>query len=477
MTVRQPLLVSLIGSSLMLIVVLQVFWLRSAYDDAVDRLRKDTENIFRATGMDLQDSLLRKNMKPTHDSMPDFSRVSFMHPPSDNDFDFGKKRGFFMRDSLRMIRFQVQSSSEQNTDSLIKIVSGTLRDMRRDKNKHDYNFVIRLNGDSIKITDLSHRFADSLSKAGIDLPFQVIKQHHRKKFKPEKGFVTGPFFAIPPNGHFVAWFPEYRRFIIGQILPQMMFSLFLTAMTATTFFVVFRSLKHEQELTRLKNNFIGNITHELKTPITTVGVALEAMTSFNTMQKPEQMQEYLDISKKELSRLSILVDNILKTAVFEQKGIVLNSEAIDFRQLSNQVCDSMKLIFEKQNARVKLSHYGENFEIQADSVHLTNVLYNLLDNALKYSPIQPDIELTMNALSDKVVFSVVDNGIGIPAEYQKKIFEKFFRVPNGNIHNTKGYGLGLTYVAEVIKKHGGLIEVNSEPGEGSCFTITMPRCG
>ncbi len=217
------------------------------------------------------------------------------------------------------------------------------------------------------------------------------------------------------------------------------------------------------------------MTHELKTPITTVGVAIEAMKSFDALKNPEQTKEYLDISKNELNRLSFLVDKVLKMAAFEQKEPILTLETFDMAELAQQVIDSMKLQFEKFNATVDFDKNGDDFNINADKTHITSVIYNLMDNALKYGGEKPVIRLELQSpFYDYVRVSVSDKGKGIPPQYLDKIFDKFFRIPTGDVHNTKGHGLGLSYVASVIKQHGGKINVESEEGQGSRFSVFLP---
>jgi signal transduction histidine kinase len=225
----------------------------------------------------------------------------------------------------------------------------------------------------------------------------------------------------------------------------------------------------------MKIDFISNITHELKTPVTTVSVALEALRDFKGLENPQTTKEYLDIAQGELNRLTLLTDKILKTAIFENKGIGFEPEPVDMLKTVDQILHSMKLVFEKQKAKVRFERQGDAFTIVGGSVHLTNVIYNLLDNALKYSGGEPNITITLQEDQQQVTLRVSDKGIGIPGEYSKKIFEKFFRVPTGDVHNVKGYGLGLSYVQAVIRSHNGSIDVASKPGEGSTFTISLPK--
>ncbi|HEY6955727.1 MAG TPA: HAMP domain-containing sensor histidine kinase, partial [Flavisolibacter sp.] len=227
-------------------------------------------------------------------------------------------------------------------------------------------------------------------------------------------------------------------------------------------------------LSEIKNEFISNITHELKTPIATVSVAIEALRSFNANMDPERTKEYLDISSNELQRLSLLVDKVLKLSMFEKREIELQYEPLDMRSLVDEVTASLRLQFEKHHAEVTINSTGDT-SLEADRLHLVSVIFNLLDNALKYSNEAPRINVNIIGEEKNVNLVIEDSGIGIPEEYRGRIFEKFFRVPTGNLHNAKGYGLGLSYVSHVINKHNGNISVESIPGDGSKFIIRLPR--
>ena len=205
-----------------------------------------------------------------------------------------------------------------------------------------------------------------------------------------------------------------------------------------------------------------------------MGVAIESLKNFNAMQDPQRTKEYLDISSNELQRLSLLVDKVLKLSMFEKKEIDLQYETFDLRNIVDEVVASMRLQVEKIHAIVSIIQKG-NTNLQADRLHLLSVVFNLLDNALKYSKEQPIIEIALEEGNDSIQLRVSDNGIGIATEYKDKIFEKFFRIPTGNTHNTKGYGLGLSYVAHVVQKHHGKVSVDSEPGAGTTITVSIPK--
>lgn len=267
----------------------------------------------------------------------------------------------------------------------------------------------------------------------------------------------------------------YKSYIVQKILPEALFAIFVFVITAVSFGLIYSSFREQKRLIALKNDFISNMTHELKTPITTVGVAIEAMKSFDALKNPEQTKEYLDISKNELNRLSFLVDKVLKMAAFEQKDPVLTLETLDMEVVMQEVLTSMQLLFDKFGASVTFEKKGIDFHIQADKMHITSVLYNLIDNALKYGGNNPSLRIELESpFYDYVRISIADKGQGIPPQYQDKIFDKFFRIPTGDVHDTKGHGLGLSYVASVVKQHGGKINVESAEVKGSRFSVFLP---
>jgi len=171
----------------------------------------------------------------------------------------------------------------------------------------------------------------------------------------------------------------------------------------------------------------------------------------------------------------MLVDRVLKMSMFESQTLQIQTETFNLKTVIQKILESLSLQFEKNKAEVNFHTEGEDFQIEADPIHLTNVVYNLLDNALKYSKKEPKIEISLAEHNGTLTFSVQDQGIGIAKEYQGKVFDQFFRVPHGDTHNVKGYGLGLSYVAGVIQQHKGQIMLDSEPDKGTRFTVFLPR--
>lgn len=331
--------------------------------------------------------------------------------------------------------------------------------------------------DSITVTEVTKKFQVMLDKERMNLGFAITKSPGVIKdefFPPDmiSGNEITVGFSKPEVFKLALLDPS--TYILKSLSSQILVSFLLVGVTILSFVLLLRNLIQQRKLTQLKNDFISNITHELKTPIATVSVAIEALKNFNALDDPRKTQEYLEISGNELQRLSLLVDKVLKLSMFEKQQIELKEESFDLKQLTGEVIASMRLQFEKYNADVDLKTHGESFIIKADRLHVTSVLFNLLDNALKYSKINPSIHVELRETEGEIELSVTDNGIGISAEHQKKIFEKFYRVPAGDTHNVKGYGLGLSYVAYVVQRHKGSIDLESQLGIGSRFIIKLP---
>ncbi len=334
--------------------------------------------------------------------------------------------------------------------------------------------------DSLSIREIDSAYSLHLKKEGVYLPFSLqtglldsIQKNDSSRVseymtsRATVGFVKPRWYQ--------ASFSSANKLVSDKIIPQILFSLFLIIFTSIAFAFLYRNIVNQQRLALFKNEFISNITHELKTPIATVQVAVEALKNFDAIADPIRTKEYLNISTLELQRLNLLVDKVLKLSMFETDKIILNKEWFNINNLIDEVLRTLQLQFEKNKTVVHFQSTQSNTMIFADQLHISSVMYNLFDNALKYSETGSSINIDLTTpLKNMIVISVADSGIGIPQQFQHKIFEKFFRVPTGETHNVKGYGLGLSYVSHIIKLHQGLIEVNSELEKGSVFKITLP---
>jgi len=266
-----------------------------------------------------------------------------------------------------------------------------------------------------------------------------------------------------------------KAHILKQMTPQILLSVLLLLLTLLTHYILRARLREEKKLSSLRNDFMSNMSHELKTPVSTISVALEALSNFDAADNKKMREEYIDISKHEINRLGLLVDKALNISLFEQGKFIHNKQKVELDFEIQSILKILKVQLDNSNVTLDYTKKGDSFWVHADKTHLTNVIHNLIENALKYSTQNPEINIALQDNGQSIVMSIDDNGIGIPSQFHDKIFDKFFRVPQGNKHNTKGHGLGLSYVKEVIEKHGGTIKLKSGEGVGSSFIISLPK--
>lgn len=244
-------------------------------------------------------------------------------------------------------------------------------------------------------------------------------------------------------------------------------------MIFAVFIFIILSIIKEKKLSLLKKDFVNNMTHELKTPITNISVASDAIRKRDDMDY-EKMKKYAEIIYKENLRLHTLVDKVLQISTIEKRGESLIFKEINIHTIIKDIIESFQPIIQQKKGYLHYNLDASSFLLKADETHLTNVIYNLIDNAIKYSKVHPEITLTTKNHKNGILIEVKDNGIGMNKETQQRIFEKFFRAETGNVHNTKGYGLGLSYVKIIIEKHLGNITFNSTQDIGSSFKIYLP---
>lgn len=267
---------------------------------------------------------------------------------------------------------------------------------------------------------------------------------------------------------------DKNKYLFQETLAVTTASILLIALISASFWIVVRIVLQQKKVAEVKNDFVNNMTHEFKTPISNVSLALEALLGFGKLQDPETARKYIEIAHKENNRLGKQVEKVLQMAMLEREDFELKYKPIDLHELIQEVANSFKNTISKRDGEMQLDLLAPNAKIEGDELHLSNVIANLIDNANKYSPNSPKITIQTDQTDDGFKIVVADRGIGINKDNQAKIFEKFYRVPTGNVHNVKGFGLGLSYVGQTVQKHGGKIRVESKEGEGCMFEILLP---
>jgi len=225
----------------------------------------------------------------------------------------------------------------------------------------------------------------------------------------------------------------------------------------------------------IRDDFVNNMTHELKTPISTIGLACEALNDPDMRRSEKQFKYFIGMIQEENKRLGTLVDNVLKAAVFGRGEMELRTDPVNLHEVIQGVIHNLAIHVKKNGGSLRCVLNAADPVIKGDKVHLTNVVINLIDNGIKYTPKKAQIVISSSNFEGGIELCISDNGIGISKEEQKKIFDKLYRVPTGNVHDVKGFGLGLSYVKAVVEKHRGEITVESEPGKGSTFRIRLPK--
>ncbi len=276
------------------------------------------------------------------------------------------------------------------------------------------------------------------------------------------------------NYYFGVYFPDKKYFILSDLDNWFISSAVLLVVMAFFVYALMVIFK-QKRLSEIQTDFINNMTHEFKTPISTISISSEVLMRPDIIDKPERLLSYAAIIRKEAARLKKNVDTVLNTANISQKIDKLNFESIDVHELIDELFVNCEPLLKEKGGEMFLNLRASKTQIKGDRLHFTNVLHNLIDNGLKYCEKTPEITISTENQGDSIIVSIRDNGIGIAEKDQKQVFNKFFRVHTGDVHNVKGFGLGLYYVKEMVEGHKAKIELKSKLGEGSEFRIFVPN--
>jgi two-component system phosphate regulon sensor histidine kinase PhoR len=268
--------------------------------------------------------------------------------------------------------------------------------------------------------------------------------------------------------------PDYKAVVMKQMRWMIFGMIFFTLIIISAFYVTVSTLLRQKKLSEIKNDFINNMTHEFKTPLATISLAVDAMRNEKVVQDREKSAYFSSIIKEENRRMNKQVETILQAALIDRQELQLKKQPLHVNEVIRRVMDNFKLQLDEIHAQV-IWQLDEGYDLaEADEVHFTNLISNLIDNAIKYSRERLMIKIQTHRTAKNISIRIEDNGIGMSKETQRRIFEKFYRAHTGNVHNVKGFGLGLSYVKSVVDAHGGRIKVDSTVGKGTAFVLEIP---
>lgn len=321
--------------------------------------------------------------------------------------------------------------------------------------------------------------------SGIDLDFEfaILRENMEFAYKSTDYYYDDEMehflTALFPNdffsrtGFLSLYFPRKASFLLKSLGFMGTSSIILTLVIILSFLLTILIIFRQKRLSEIKNDFVSNMTHELKTPISTISLASQMLNDKTIPAESKNFDNISRIIRDESKRLGYQVEKVLQMAIFDQGRIKLKKKKTDINELIHNVITNFALQIENKNGAIEEDYSADKAVIHVDNVHFTNMISNLVDNAIKYSGEEPVISVSTLNRNEKLIILVKDTGIGIKKEDQRRIFEKFYRVPTGNIHNVKGFGLGLSYVKKIVEEHNGSVSLKSEPGVGTEFEISF----
>jgi len=367
----------------------------------------------------------------------------------------------FPGDKLQMQYFKPSVIKRFSKDEIADIIRMGFNKYNLKDYPFEFNVSVNsINGDQVYSPDFYKYYLDSNNNLNHVLPLEPASGSSFENMGNEE-FLS----IIVPHQKGLIW-REMIWFILGAIL--------FTIIITTAFFITVRTLLKQKKLSEIKSDFINNMTHEFKTPLATISLAVDALKNEKVSGDKEKSSYFTGIIKEENKRMNKQVETILQAALLDKNEVQLNMKRLLAHEIIINVLNNINLQVEEKGGKIDVELEAENDLIMADEVHFTNVVNNLLDNAVKYSKENLHIKLSTKNAGNHLKIKIEDNGIGMNKETLHRIFEKFYRAHTGNVHNVKGFGLGLSYVKTMIDAHHGTIKAESVLGKGSCFIISLP---
>lgn len=478
------------------IVLFQINWLTKAVTLKKEELRKDINFVLNNVVRELENQETEKigtiNLLDTSNI-----RLSIINTET-YIYNLGAKNSLI--NNVRLIKSNVSSHSNYYSKNLkMNLVDSNLQPLKTGENVDFLNAVvgdimlqyIQKGGAAITRIDtsasLKKTIESALNKNGITAEFNFgiydtlahqwtyVSDQTMSKSPADFSYQVQLFpNDFNPNSEFIKFqFKEENNYVYQSLLIQFLFSFLFVLIIIGIFFTTVKTIYNQKKLSDIKNDFVNNMTHELKTPIATISLAADTIINDAIVCNPEKVKQYIRVIKQENKRMNEHMENILKSALVEKKEFEIQSTRTNIHEFIEDTIPHIRLQVESKGGKISTDFKASKVDVLLDTFHFKNALLNLLENATKYSTSPPIIKIETYTKDDKLILEISDNGIGISREDLSRIFEKFYRVSTGNIHNVKGFGLGLSYVKSIVEAHQGKITVQSELGKGSTFQIKL----
>lgn len=516
------LLIVLMSLSLIGIILVQVYWFDKSFENneeqfkyhvkqvlgnVANKLQKNEQYSYYEMYNRLKDSIGKIPQKSDFLEFGYYQRDSrtnetIIYSNSINSEDYGISASFFDKklDSLKLKNYTAKRKTEIYNDDIdksslkqkitpdIKIEkSGRLDLLDNAQYEIVYKDIAAVKPIQERVTNemMQKLLFEELYEYGVKTPFEFnvysnglatkIKSEH---FRYEKKSTYSIPIFIDNDGNnkyqLLLTFPQKKKFLFSELIGICILSIIFTLIIIIAYASALNQLIKQRQISLIKTDFINNMTHEFKTPIATINLALDAIKNPKIIDDKEKVLRYLKMIKDENKRMHAQVENVLRISKLEKKELDINKESANIHDIIEDAIEHVNLIVDDRNGTITTHFDANRTSVLLNDVHFTNVIVNILDNAIKYSPEEPVIDIYTENVKDFVIVKIKDQGSGMSKVAQKRIFEKFYREHTGDLHNVKGHGLGLAYVKRIIEDHNSQIFVESEKGKGSTFIIKVP---
>ncbi len=516
------LLIVLMSLSLIGIILVQVYWFDKSFENneeqfkyhvkqvlgnVANKLQKNEQYSYYEMYNRLKDSIGKIPQKSDFLEFGYYQRDSrtnetIIYSNSINSEDYGISASFFDKklDSLKLKNYTAKRKTEIYNDDIdksslkqkvtpdIKIEkSGRLDLLDNAQFEIVYKDIAAVKPIQERVTNdmMQKLLFEELNEYGVKTPFEFnvysnglatkIKSEH---FRYEKKSTYSIPIFIDNDGNnkyqLLLTFPQKKKFLFSELIGICILSIIFTLIIIIAYASALNQLIKQRQISLIKTDFINNMTHEFKTPIATINLALDAIKNPKIIDDKEKVLRYLQMIKDENKRMHAQVENVLRISKLEKKELDINKESANIHDIIEDAIEHVNLIVDDRNGTITTHFDAKRTSVLLNDVHFTNVIVNILDNAIKYSPEEPVIDIYTENVKDFVIVKIKDQGSGMSKVAQKRIFEKFYREHTGDLHNVKGHGLGLAYVKRIIEDHNSQIFVESEKGKGSTFIIKVP---